>query len=423
MQISSPPLAPCLASQASPVPHIFPSRWLQFGGLLVVLLVTLLVPALAYAQAPPAARDAILQYGVPTVVLLLACTGYLSYLQQVQQQRAQAALTQTRGLFSQREAALQRLQKIAHQLPGVVYQYRERPDGRACFPFVSEAIRDLYRVSPEEVREDATPVFANIHPDDLTQVVSSIRASASDLTPWRNEHRVRFDDGVERWLCGNALPQREADGGVLWHGFITDITDRKQLDSHVSQLALRAVQAQDALTADHIKKLAFYDDLTLLPNRRLLQERLQQALAGSVSGAGLGALLLVDIDDFKTVNEALGHHKGDALLLKVAKQLLLCVRDKDTVARLGGDEFSVILVGLSHNAQEASTQAQRVAENIQQALNQTYQLGNSRHYCTVTIGIALLDGGQQPGVEMPMQQAQMALHQAQGSGHNTLCFF
>ena len=118
------------------------------------------------------------------------------------------------------------LSKIARLVPGVVYQYLLRPDGSSCFPYASEAINEIYRVSPEEVHEDASAVFANLHPDDLAGVAASIQASAKDLTPWQHEYRVKFKDGTIRSLYGNALPQRGADGSVLWHGFITDITAR-----------------------------------------------------------------------------------------------------------------------------------------------------------------------------------------------------
>ena len=124
--------------------------------------------------------------------------------------------------------ALDRLHKIASMVPGVVYQYRLRPDGTSCFPYASEAIKQIYRVSPDEVREDASKVFANLHPDDLVDVAASIQASAKDLTPWQHEYRVKFSDGTIRSLYGNALPQLEADRSVLWHGFITDVSERNQ---------------------------------------------------------------------------------------------------------------------------------------------------------------------------------------------------
>ena len=122
------------------------------------------------------------------------------------------------------------LQKVAGNVPGVIYQYKLRPDGSSCFPFASDAINVIYRVTPDEVREDASKVFANLHPDDIADVSASIMKSARDLTPWQEEYRVKFDDGIIRTLYGNAIPQLEADGSVLWHGFITDITEYKKAE-------------------------------------------------------------------------------------------------------------------------------------------------------------------------------------------------
>ncbi|MEI6512555.1 MAG: PAS domain S-box protein [bacterium] len=126
--------------------------------------------------------------------------------------------------------ALDRLQQISNQVPGLVYQFRLRPDGSSCMPFASNAIKEIFRVSPDEVREDASKVFASFHPDDYASVVASIQVSAQDLTLWHPEFRVKYDDGTVRWLYGNAVPQMEEDGSVLWHGFVTDITERKQVE-------------------------------------------------------------------------------------------------------------------------------------------------------------------------------------------------
>jgi diguanylate cyclase (GGDEF)-like protein/PAS domain S-box-containing protein len=138
--------------------------------------------------------------------------------------------------------ALDRLQKIADRVPGVVYEYRMRPDGSSSFPFISDACRHIFRVSPEEVRTDATKVLACIHPDDLAGVQSSIEQSAQELALWQHEYRVKFDDGAVRWMHGNGLPNRASDGGVLWHGFTIDITERKLLedDLRISDQALKA---------------------------------------------------------------------------------------------------------------------------------------------------------------------------------------
>lgn len=133
------------------------------------------------------------------------------------------------------EEALNRLHKIADRVPGVVYQYRLRPDGSSCFPYASEGICEIYRVSPEEIAEDASVVFTRIHPDDIAMVTETIQLSAKDLTIWKHEYRVKFEDGDVRWLSGNAAPQREADGTVLWHGFIKDITERKQAEEELEE--------------------------------------------------------------------------------------------------------------------------------------------------------------------------------------------
>ena len=144
-------------------------------------------------------------------------------------------ITERKQIETVRQESLDRLRKIASRLPGVVYQYRLRPEGTSCFPFASESIREIYRVNPEEVRDDASKVIANIHPDDLEAVISSVHDSAHDLSPWQHEYRVRFGDGTIRSLYGNAIPEREADGSVLWHGFISDITGRKLAENALKE--------------------------------------------------------------------------------------------------------------------------------------------------------------------------------------------
>lgn len=132
--------------------------------------------------------------------------------------------------LSYREEALQRLQHIAEQLPGVVYQFQLYSDGRSCFPYASEGLRDVYGLQPEEVREDASSVFARIHPDDLLDVTASIQASAEHLSVWHREYRFLHPIKGLIWLEGRAMPQPRADDSILWHGFITDITQRKHLE-------------------------------------------------------------------------------------------------------------------------------------------------------------------------------------------------
>ena len=137
------------------------------------------------------------------------------------------------------EDLLCRFQEIARSVPGVIYQYRLRPDGSSCIPYASDALFDFFRLRPEEVREDASKAYALIHPDDCEGFIASIQASARDLTPWYYEYRIKFDDGTVRWLLANSRPQREADGSTLWHGFTTDITERKQMEQSLRESEAR----------------------------------------------------------------------------------------------------------------------------------------------------------------------------------------
>lgn len=131
------------------------------------------------------------------------------------------------------QASSDLLERLAQQVPGVIYQYQLRPDGSSCFPFASEAIRDIYEVTPEEVRTDATVVFSRLHPEDYDDVATSIAESARTLNPWRCEYRVILPQQGLRWRSGHARPQRQADGSTLWHGFITDVTDRKRAEEEL----------------------------------------------------------------------------------------------------------------------------------------------------------------------------------------------
>ncbi|MCX6956099.1 MAG: PAS domain S-box protein [Verrucomicrobia bacterium] len=148
-------------------------------------------------------------------------------------------ITEQRRARAARDEMVARLNKLGSQVPGLIYQFRRRPDGTMGFPYASEGIRAIYGVEPEAVREDASGVFRVVHPDDLARLVESIEVSARNLAPWQLEYRTRTADGTVRWLLGSSLPEREADGSVLWHGFITDITERKQAEA-----ALQATRTQ-----------------------------------------------------------------------------------------------------------------------------------------------------------------------------------
>ncbi len=174
--------------------------------------------------------------------------------------------------------------------------------------------------------------------------------------------------------------------------------------------------------AEEISKLAFYDALTGLPNRRLLMDRLQHALANSTRTGREGALMFIDLDHFKNLNDTLGHDMGDMLLQQVAARLSMCVREVDTVARLGGDEFVVMLCNLSENLQEAATQAEKVGVKILTALNKNYELAGNSHRNTPSIGVTLFTDCKNNMSEL-LKRADLAMYQAKASGRNSLQFF
>jgi diguanylate cyclase (GGDEF)-like protein/PAS domain S-box-containing protein len=171
-----------------------------------------------------------------------------------------------------------------------------------------------------------------------------------------------------------------------------------------------------------IQRLAFYDQLTGLPNRQLLRDRLQHALLVSRRAKRVGAVMFIDLDNFKTLNDTRGHYKGDLLLQQLAQRLTDCVREIDTVARLGGDEFVLVLEDLGGEAVEAATQAELISEQILAALNQPCELGGFQHIVTASIGVTLLDS-QITGIDEVLKRADMAMYRAKAAGRNAIRFY
>ena len=233
---------------------------------------------------------------------------------------------------------------------------------------------------------------------------AAMRSTIERTGSWQGEiwNRRKSGDVYPQWLTITAV--KDLLGEVTHYvATMSDITERKMAE-------------------DEIRHLAFYDPLTGLPNRRLLGDRLEQALATHSRHRHEGALLFIDLDNFKTLNDTRGHDKGDLLLKQVAQRLVTCVRKGDTVARLGGDEFVVILEDLSENAQEAITQTKTVGEKILAVLNHTYELEHFTYHCTASVGVTLFADHQEAGEEL-LQRADLAMYQAKASGRNALRFF
>ncbi|MFI3185525.1 MAG: diguanylate cyclase, partial [Methylococcaceae bacterium] len=202
---------------------------------------------------------------------------------------------------------------------------------------------------------------------------------------------------------------------------ITAVKDSKGLVTNYVATFIDITLSKVAET--EIRNLAFYDPLTNLPNRRLLSERLKQAISLSARTGKEAALLFLDLDNFKTLNDTLGHDIGDLLLEQVAARLTSCVRECDTVARLGGDEFIIMLEDLSEHYIEAAEKTEFIANKILTTLNEPYQLAQYPYNNSPSIGIVLFNGKQQELNEDLLKQADIAMYQSKKSGRNMIRFF
>jgi diguanylate cyclase (GGDEF)-like protein/PAS domain S-box-containing protein len=225
-----------------------------------------------------------------------------------------------------------------------------------------------------------------------------------ELGEWSGEFTKRRDNGSALTVESRWTLVRDDKGtpqSIL--AIDTDITERKAAEQGVWQLA-------------------FYDPLTRLPNRQLLQDRLRQALVSSSHRHYSGALLFIDLDNFKGLNDTLGHDKGDLLLQQVAQRLEACVRESDTVARLGGDEFVVMLTDMPENPDDVAFHAKSVAEKILDALRQPYSIGGNELHSAASIGVALFQDRHDTVSEL-LKRADLAMYQAKAAGRNTVRFF
>ena len=223
---------------------------------------------------------------------------------------------------------------------------------------------------------------------------------------------------VRLFLVGDSVAMAMSVSGFLYVIFmIASIGNINRNLIESITLRFEAVEREN-----EIKQLAFYDSLTNLPNRRLLFDRLEHALIMSARTGRRGALLFLDLDYFKNLNDNHGHFMGDLLLQQVAERLLSCVRESDTVARLGGDEFVVMLEDLSEDRIEAMQQVEVLGEKIVIALNSPYHLNALQHHCSTSIGIAMF-GEHGNSNEVLLKNADEAMYQAKKAGRNLVIMF
>ena len=257
---------------------------------------------------------------------------------------------------------------------------------------------------PEDPPENMAAWVERIHPDDREQ------AAAKRIAHYRGEsealvleYRLQHRDGHWVWLHSRGkVTHRSPDGAPLRIiGTYMDISERKDAETRIAEFA-------------------YHDSLTGLPNRRLLMDRLTQAQHASARSGKAGALLFLDLDRFKWINDNLGHDKGDVLLQEVASRLQTCFRTTDTVARLGGDEFVVVVQDLGNVDAQVKERAQTLANKVLQAMREPVALGDTQHTVTCSIGIAIFVGLERSPAEL-FKHADSAMYRAKAQGSNTAC--
>lgn len=316
------------------------------------------------------------------------------------QQIAQHDTTEQHLLFLQLSASMKEITELkkavdAHAIVAVT-------DVRTVIVGVNEKFCEVSGYSESElIGQSLRLVRSDHHPEGF---YSDMWRTITQGRIWNGECCNRARDGSLYWIDAAIVPTLDDAGKpIRYIAICTDITQRKRAELQVQQMA-------------------YQDVLTGLPNRRLLIDRLGQQMAASARSQRFCALMFLDLDHFKEVNDSLGHESGDALLHEAAVRMQQCVRGSDTVARFGGDEFVVLLPDVGNSLVDATSHAGKLGEGILCALSTAYRLQDTDVVCTPSIGITIFNG-QALGITELLKQADIALYQAKQAGRNTVCFF
>ncbi|MEE4071824.1 diguanylate cyclase [Pseudomonas viridiflava] len=298
-------------------------------------------------------------------------------------------MTEHRRVHDALEAQGQLLEKLGSQVPGGIYQYQLDADGSSRFRYVSVGMCELFELDEVHVLIDAEVLLQRIHPMDLARIRNSIIPSAQQLTPWREEYRVQLPNKGLRWLRAASTPEQLENGAVLWHGFVSDISDLKRVEQE-----LRELSVTDVLTG------AF--------NRRYFQDRLQAELKRIDRHGGNLSIIMLDIDHFKRINDRFGHGVGDQVLKAISQRITHRLRTDDVFCRLGGEEFMVLCPGTQ------GAQAYQLALGLREELNRAGIEGVGR--VTASFGIASWREGE--GVDAMLLRADSGVYAAKQAGRD-----
>jgi len=309
--------------------------------------------------------------------------------------------TQLKDAQQRLEKSEERLRLILHGSTDALWDW----DLVTGETYYSERWCDMLGYSPGELPLGGQSWKGLIHPADRDDVIAFLaELLAGPRHTYSLEFRLRHRLGHDVPVLVRGIVLRDAGGrAIRLSGTNTDLTERKQAERRIYELA-------------------YFDPLTGLPNRRFLIEELDKTLARATRSGQYGALLFIDLDNFKLLNDTMGHDVGDMLLRQVAQRLRQALRDSDQLARLGGDEFVVVLESLGATPDEATPHADHVARKILALLGQPYELPGNPAPRTPSIGIALFDGSA-GGIDALLRQADLAMYRAKSDGRNTARFF
>ncbi len=316
-----------------------------------------------------------------------------------------ADVTAIRQLREELERSHELFSKLTQQVPGALFEMVREPNGRLRCSYISAMAHEIFERAPEEIQADIRCLESRIDHPDRARIRRALRDAAINLQPWRVEYRVMLPKKGLCWRELNANPTRAEGGRIVWHGFTTDISERKRAENTIRQFN------------ETLERRAHYDALTGLPNRVLFRDRLEHEMRQARSAPYGIALLFIDLDRFKEVNDLQGHDAGDALLSEAARRIEGCLGPGDTVARLGGDEFTVILTETSELAHVEQT-----AQRILDVLRLPFRLGIEQAYISGSIGITMFPGDAS-GPEQLMRNADQAMYRSKNAGRNQLSFF
>nr|WP_256834603.1 sensor domain-containing diguanylate cyclase [Pseudomonas oleovorans] len=305
-------------------------------------------------------------------------------------------ITAMRRLSEQVQQAAALMTDLTNEIPGMVFQFRRQADGTSAFTYVSAGAQAICGLSAIQLMQDAQALTAIVHPDDRMAFIDSLQLSAEELSDWQLAFRVQVPGREIAWCQGEACPRREEDGSVIWHGFMTDVTERKQIEAELQAFATT-------------------DFLTQLANRRHFMRQLEAELARlQRSPEQSAAILMFDLDYFKTINDRWGHNVGDQALRHFAAILCTQLRKTDTAGRLGGEEFAVVL------SEADLDQAIHFATRIQNELAKAPIMhAGEPIFLAVSVGISSLNASD-ASVEAALSRSDIALYCAKRGGRNRI---